>query len=170
MARYGSFGLGIIAHPRPVKPDQPPMARGLYFPCSVVRRGYFGQPFIMEKPGTTPPFAARMNRLGTETAFDVLARVVALRAQGKDIISFGIGEPDFDTPRNIKEAAERAIDEGKTKYVPSAGIAELRQQIAQYVAKTRSIPVASEEVVVTPGAKPMLFNSIMACLNEGDEG
>ena len=110
-----------------------------------------------------------MQRLGTETAFDVLARVVAMRAQGKDIISFGIGEPDFDTPRNIKEAAKKAIDAGKTKYVPSAGIAELRKEIAAYVSKTRRIPVAPEEVVVTPGAKPILFNSMMACLNEGDE-
>src|SRR2546426_1057687 len=74
----------------------------------------------MEQSETTPPFAERMKRLGTETAFDVLARVVALRALGKDIISFGIGEPDFDTPANIKAAAKRAIDEGKTKYVPSA--------------------------------------------------
>src|ERR1051326_1270900 len=119
--------------------------------------------------GTTPSFADRMQRLGTETAFDVLARVVAMRAQGKDIISFGIGEPDFDTPRNIKEAAKKAIDAGKTKYVPSAGIAELRKEIAAYVSKTRRIPVAPEEVVVTPGAKPILFNSMMACLNEGDE-
>jgi len=110
-----------------------------------------------------------MQSLGTETAFDVLTRVVALRAQGKDIISFGIGEPDFDTPRNIKEAAKQAIDDGKTKYVPSAGIAELRQEIAKYVSKTRHIPVTPEEVVVTPGAKPMLFNSMMACLNPGDE-
>jgi aspartate/methionine/tyrosine aminotransferase len=110
-----------------------------------------------------------MNRLGTETAFDMLVRVVALRAQGKDIISFGIGEPDFDTPRNIKEAAKRAMDEGKTKYVPSAGIAELRKQIATTVSQIRHIPVDPDEVVVTPGAKPILFNSMMACLNEGDE-
>ena len=119
--------------------------------------------------GNSPRFADRMNRLGTETAFDVLARVVALRAQGKDIVSFGIGEPDFDTPRNIKEAAKRAIDAGKTKYVPSAGIAELRREIAAHVSQTRRIPVTPEEVVVTPGAKPILFNSIMACLDEGDE-
>lgn len=110
-----------------------------------------------------------MQRLGTETAFDVLARVVAMLAQGKDIISFGIGEPDFDTPKNIKEAAKKAIDAGKTKYVPSAGIAELRKEIGAYVLKTRHIPVTPEEVVVTPGAKPILFNSMMACLNEGDE-
>src|ERR1051325_4879594 len=118
---------------------------------------------------TTPAISQRMKQLGTETAFEVLARVVALRAQGKDIISFGIGEPDFDTPRHIKEAAKGAMDEGKTKYVPSAGISELRQAIAAYVSRTRRITVAAEEVVVTPGAKPMIFNSMMACLNPGDE-
>lgn len=110
-----------------------------------------------------------MTRLGTETAFEMLARVTALRAQGKDIISFGIGEPDFDTPANIKEAARRAMDGGKTKYVPSAGILELRREIARYVSTTRGIPVDPDEVVVTPGAKPILFNTMMATLNEGDE-
>lgn len=123
----------------------------------------------MAKTEGTPPFADRMQRLGTETAFDVLAKVVAMRAQGKDIISFGIGEPDFDTPRNIKEAGKRAIDAGKTKYVPSAGIAELRNEIAKYMSRTRRIAVEPDEVVVTPGAKPMLFNTMMACLNPGDE-
>jgi aspartate/methionine/tyrosine aminotransferase len=113
--------------------------------------------------------AARMARLGTESAFEVLARAKALERQGKPIIHLEIGEPDFDTPAHIKEAAKRALDAGATHYGPSAGLPELREAIAKHVAETRGVPVSPEEVVVTPGAKPIMFFVIMALTNEGDE-
>ena len=114
-------------------------------------------------------FAKRMETLGTETAFEVLAKAKALEKQGKDVVHLEIGEPDFDTPRNIKEAATKAMNSGYTHYVPSAGIPELRQAIAEYVSKTRNISVSADEVVVTPGAKPIMFFSILALVNPGDE-
>jgi len=110
-----------------------------------------------------------METLGTETAFEVLARAKALEKQGKDIVHLEIGEPDFDTPRNIKEAAVKALYAGYTHYVPAAGVPELREAIAEYASKTRGIDVDPEEVVVTPGAKPIMFFSILACLNPGEE-
>ncbi len=115
------------------------------------------------------PLSDRMKRLGTETAFSVLAEVNKLKDQGRDIVSFGLGEPDFDTPTPIRETAKKAIDQGQTHYVASAGIVELRQCIAQYIQRTRRIPVDPEEVVVTPGAKPIIFDAMMALLNPGDE-
>lgn len=114
-------------------------------------------------------FAERMKTLGTETAFEVLAKARALEKQGKDVVHLEIGEPDFDTPRNIKDAAVKAINSGYTHYVPSAGIPELRQVIAEYISKTRSLEVSPEEVVVTPGGKPVMFFSILALVNPGDE-
>jgi aspartate/methionine/tyrosine aminotransferase len=114
-------------------------------------------------------FAKRMDVLGTETAFDVLAKAKALEKQGKDIVHLEIGEPDFDTPKNIKEAAVKALYAGYTHYVPAAGIPELREAIAEYVSRTRKIEVDPDEVVVTPGAKPIMFFSILACVNPGDE-
>ncbi|MEM1565930.1 MAG: pyridoxal phosphate-dependent aminotransferase [Candidatus Bathyarchaeia archaeon] len=114
-------------------------------------------------------FADRMAVLGTETAFEVLAKAKALERQGKNIIHLEIGEPDFDTPQNIKEAAVKALYSGYTHYVPAAGIPELREAIAEYISKTRKIPVDPEEVVVTPGAKPIIFFAILACVNPGDE-
>ncbi|MDI6690416.1 MAG: pyridoxal phosphate-dependent aminotransferase [Candidatus Bathyarchaeota archaeon] len=114
-------------------------------------------------------FAKRMETLGTETAFEVLAKAKALEKQGKDIVHLEIGEPDFDTPKNIKEAAVKALYEGYTHYVPSAGIPELREAIAEYISKTRRIKVEPEEVVVTPGAKPIMFFAILACVNPGEE-
>jgi aspartate aminotransferase len=114
-------------------------------------------------------FADRIVLLGTETAFEVLAKAKALEKQGKNIIHLEIGEPDFDTPQNIKEAAVKALYSGYTHYVPAAGIPELREAIAEYVSKTRSIPVDPEEVVVTPGAKPIMFFAILACVNPGEE-
>jgi aspartate aminotransferase len=114
-------------------------------------------------------FADRIALLGTETAFEVLAKAKALEKQGKNIIHLEIGEPDFDTPQNIKEAAVKALYSGYTHYVPAAGIPELREAIAEYVSKTRSIPVDPEEVVVTPGAKPIIFFAILACVNPGEE-
>ncbi|MEM2946806.1 MAG: pyridoxal phosphate-dependent aminotransferase [Candidatus Bathyarchaeia archaeon] len=113
--------------------------------------------------------ADRMAALGTETAFEVLARAKALERQGKEIIHLEIGEPDFDTPHNIKEAAVKALYAGYTHYVPAAGIPELREAIAEYISKTRNIPVDPEEVVVTPGAKPIMFFAILACVNRGEE-
>jgi aspartate aminotransferase len=113
--------------------------------------------------------AKRMTRLGTETAFEVLAEVNRLKAEGQDIISFALGEPDFDTPRNIKDTAAKAINDGYTHYSPSAGILPLRESIAHYISETRGIEVTPEEVVVTPGAKPIVFDSILSCINEGDE-
>ncbi len=113
--------------------------------------------------------AGRIQRLGTETAFEVLAEVNRLRAQGKDITSFAIGEPDFDTPENIKNAATRALRDGHTHYGPSAGILPLRESAARYISRTRGVDVKAEEVVVTPGAKPILFSSILSCVDEGDE-
>ncbi|MEM3463605.1 MAG: pyridoxal phosphate-dependent aminotransferase [Candidatus Bathyarchaeia archaeon] len=114
-------------------------------------------------------FAKRMASLGTETAFEVLARAKALEKQGREIIHLEIGEPDFDTPQNIKEAAVKALYAGYTHYVPAAGIPELREAIAEYISKTRKIPVDPEEVVVTPGAKPIMFFAILACVERGDE-
>lgn len=114
-------------------------------------------------------FADRMSVLGTETAFEVLAKAKALERQGKSIIHLEIGEPDFDTPQNIKEAAVKALYAGYTHYVPAAGIPELREAIAEYISKTRRIPVDPEEVVVTPGAKPIMFFAILACVNPGEE-
>jgi len=115
------------------------------------------------------PFAKRMETLGTETAFEVLAKARALEKQGKDVVHLEIGEPDFDTPKNIKEAAVKALNAGYTHYNPSAGIPELRETIAQYISKTRGIKAEADEVVVTPGAKPIMFFSILALVNPGEE-
>ncbi|HEX9916828.1 MAG TPA: pyridoxal phosphate-dependent aminotransferase [candidate division Zixibacteria bacterium] len=113
--------------------------------------------------------AKRMSRLGTETAFEVLARAKKLEAQGKNIIHLEIGEPDFDTPKNITDAAIGALNSGFTHYGPSAGLPELREVIAKYVSKTRNIKVDGENVVVTPGGKPIMFFAILALADEGDE-
>jgi aspartate/methionine/tyrosine aminotransferase len=110
-----------------------------------------------------------MKTLGTETAFEVLAKARALEKQGKEVVHLEIGEPDFDTPNNIKEAAVKALNSGYTHYGPSAGLPELRETIAQYVSKTRGIRAEADEVVVTPGAKPIMFYSILALVNPGDE-
>jgi len=113
--------------------------------------------------------AQRMSRLGTETAFEVLARAKALEAQGREIIHLEIGEPDFDTPAHIKAAAVRALEEGYTHYTPAAGIPALREAIADYIRRTRHIPVGPEHVVVVPGGKPIMFFAILALVEEGDE-
>ena len=113
--------------------------------------------------------ARRMSRLGTETAFEVLNKAKALEKQGKSIIHLEIGEPDFDTPSNVIEAAVDALHQGWTHYGPSAGLPDLRQTIADYVAKTRNVKVSSEEVVVVPGGKPIIFFTILALIDEGDE-
>jgi len=113
--------------------------------------------------------AKRMERLGTETAFSVLAKAKALEAQGREIIHLEIGEPDFPTPENIVEAGCRALRDGHTHYTPTAGIPELREAIAADVARSRGIPVRPEQVVVTPGGKPIMFFTILALVEEGDE-
>jgi len=113
--------------------------------------------------------AQRMGRLGTETAFEVLVAAKALEAQGRDIIHLEIGEPDFDTPVNIIEAACKALHEGHTHYTPSAGIPELREVIAQETGRMRNIAVDPAQVVVTPGGKPIMFFAILALAESGDE-
>ncbi len=113
--------------------------------------------------------ARRMSRLGTETAFEVLNKARALERQGKSIIHLEIGEPDFDTPANVIEAAIDALHKGWTHYGPSAGLPELRQTVADYVSRTRGVKVAAEEVVVVPGGKPIIFFTILALIDEGDE-
>ena len=113
--------------------------------------------------------ANRMSRLGTETAFEVLNKARALERQGKKIIHLEIGEPDFDTPSNVVEAAVSALHKGWTHYGPSAGLPDLRQAIAEEVSRTRGVECSSEEVVVVPGGKPIIFFSILALVDEGDE-
>ena len=110
-----------------------------------------------------------MARLGTETAFEVLVKAKALEAQGRDIIHLEIGEPDFDTPSNIIDAGCDALRKGFTHYGPSAGLMELREVIAQHVSETRRVNVTPDEVVVVPGGKPVIFFSILALAEEGDE-
>jgi aspartate aminotransferase len=113
--------------------------------------------------------ADRVCRLRGEGAFEVLALVKRLEKQGKDIIHLEIGEPDFDTPENVKERAIQAIREGHTYYVPSAGIDELREAVCVYMKRSRGVDVSPEEVIITPGAKPVIFLSFLLLLEEGDE-
>jgi aspartate/methionine/tyrosine aminotransferase len=114
-------------------------------------------------------FAERMNHLGTETAFEVLARARALEARGRDMVHLEIGEPDFDTPRNIKDAARAALENGFTHYGPSAGLPEARSAFAEYVSRTRGVSIDPQQVVITPGAKPIIFFTALALLDPGDE-
>jgi aspartate/methionine/tyrosine aminotransferase len=111
----------------------------------------------------------KMSRIGTESAFEVLAKARDLEKQGKSIIHLEIGEPDFPTPKHIVEAGKRALDEGWTKYGPTPGLPELRERIAAYVSRTRNIKVGAENVCVVPGGKPIMFFAIMALADVGDE-
>jgi aspartate aminotransferase len=113
--------------------------------------------------------ATRMQRLGTETAFEVLVRARALEAQGRDVIHLEIGEPDFDTPANVSEAGVVAIRDGWTHYGPAAGQPDLRQTIADYINRSRGTAYGPANVVVTPGGKPIMFFLILALLEEGDD-
>ncbi len=113
--------------------------------------------------------ATRMQRLGTETAFEVLVRARALEAQGRDVIHLEIGEPDFDTPANVSEAGVIAIRDGWTHYGPASGQPDLRQTIADYINRSRGTSYSPENVVVTPGGKPIMFFLILALLEEGDD-
>ena len=114
-------------------------------------------------------FAERMKRLGTETAFVVLARAKQLEAAGKDIVHLEIGEPDFDTPRYITDAAIKALNDGYTHYNPAPGYPEIRKIISDEINRTRGIKTTAEQVVITPGGKPIMFFVIFALVDEGDE-
>jgi aspartate/methionine/tyrosine aminotransferase len=113
--------------------------------------------------------AKRMARLGTETAFETLAKARALEAQGRNIIHLEIGEPDFDTPENVVEAGVNAIHEGYTHYSPSAGMPALREAVAEVVTGTHGVKVSPDEVVVVPGGKPTIYFTFTALVEEGDE-
>ena len=111
----------------------------------------------------------RMDRLGTETAFEVLAKARLLEAEGMDVVHLEIGEPDFNSPVNVVEAGKSALDNGFTHYNPSPGYPELRDAIAKRISRTRGISVSGDNVVVTPGGKPIMFFLIMALVDHGDE-
>jgi aspartate aminotransferase len=114
--------------------------------------------------------ASRMERIGTETAFEAAARARALEATGRDVIHLEIGEPDFDTPRHISEAASHALlDDKMTHYTAATGIAPLKTAIAADVKRWKGIDTTPEQVVVTPGAKPIMFYAMLALINEGEE-
>ena len=113
--------------------------------------------------------AERMSRIGTESAFEVLVKAKALEKQGKNIVHLEIGQPDFPTPRHVIEAGKRALDEGWTGYGPTAGFPEFREMIAAYVSRTRGIRVGADNVCVVPGGKPIMFFTMMAVLEPGDE-
>jgi aspartate aminotransferase len=114
-------------------------------------------------------YAKRMANLGTETAFEVLAKARKLEAEGKHIIHLEIGEPDFDTPKNIIDAAVKSVQSGDTHYTPSNGILPLRESIARYMSRTRGLDFHPDEVVMMPGGKPVMFFAIIALVDEGDE-
>ena len=111
----------------------------------------------------------KMATIGVESAFDVLVKARALEAQGKSIIHLEIGEPDFPTPKNVVEAGQKALGEGWTKYGPTQGLPELRNTIAKYVSRTRGIEVGPENICVVPGGKPVMYFTIIALLEDGDE-
>ena len=113
--------------------------------------------------------AERMSRLGTETAFEVLAAAKALEAAGHNVIHLEIGEPDFDTPRHIVDAAVEALRSGAHHYTPASGIPAFREVIAREVSDSRRITVEPDQVVVTPGGKPIIFFSLLALADTGDE-
>ena len=113
--------------------------------------------------------AKSLSRLGTETAFEVLAKAKKLEAEGKKIIHLEIGEPDFETPDHIKEAAKKALDDNYTHYGPSPGLMEVREVIAEHQSLVHKKSISPENVIFTPGAKPIMFFTIMSLIEEGDE-
>jgi len=134
----------------------------------VLHHNRVNELLTIEKPNVIP-FARRMVDLGTETAFEVLAKARQLEAQGRTIVHLEIGEPDFNTPAHIVEAAVSSLRSGATHYGPSAGLPETRAAIARYVVETRGVDVNADWVVVTPGAKPIMFFTILALIDPGDE-
>ncbi|MEJ1112323.1 MULTISPECIES: pyridoxal phosphate-dependent aminotransferase [unclassified Kribbella] len=110
-----------------------------------------------------------MERLGTESAFEVLAKAKALEASGREIVHLEIGEPDFDTPAHVAAAAQQAIDKGHTHYVPAPGIPELRTAVTDFLERTGRLSTSPDRVLITPGAKPIMFFAILALCEEGDE-
>lgn len=113
--------------------------------------------------------AKRMQRLGTETAFEVLARARALEATGRDVVHLEIGEPDFDTPQNIIDKAVWALRNGYTHYGPSAGLPEVRKTFAEHISRDRGIAVGADNVVIVPGGKPIIYFPLTALIDPGDE-
>ncbi len=113
--------------------------------------------------------AKRMERLGTETAFEVLARAKALEAKGRDIVHLEIGEPDFDTPANIIDKAVEALRSGYTHYGPAAGMPDVRKVFAEHIASDRGIDVGPDNVVIVPGGKPIIYFPLTALVDPGDE-
>ncbi len=113
--------------------------------------------------------ADRMSRLGTETAFEVLAKARRLEAEGMDVIHLEIGEPDYDTPANIAQAGADALTSGYTHYNPSPGFPEVRDRIAREISETRGVSVTGDNVVITPGGKPIMFFTMLALVDPGDE-
>ncbi|HEY3561511.1 MAG TPA: pyridoxal phosphate-dependent aminotransferase [Kribbella sp.] len=113
--------------------------------------------------------AQRMGRLGTESAFEVLAKAKALEARGREIVHLEIGEPDFDTPAHVIAAAQQALDKGYTHYVPAPGIPELRTAVTDFLERTGRMHTSPDRVLITPGAKPIMFFTILALCEEGDE-
>src|SRR5437868_12121006 len=140
-------------------------------PAEHPSRRYIMPSFVTMEPTTQYELrlANRMSRLGTETAFEVLNKARALERQGKNIVHLEIGEPDFDTPSNVVESAVQALHKGWTHYGPSAGLPDLRQAIAEEVSRTRAVECSSDEVVVVPGGKPIIFFTILALVDEEDE-
>src|SRR5258708_8890342 len=113
--------------------------------------------------------ASRMDRILIETAFEVLVKARALEAEGKSVIHLEIGEPDFETPAHVIEAAKKALDDGWTHYGPTQGFPDVRAAIAAHVSETRGITVGAEHVCIVPGGKPIIFFPMMALLEDGDE-
>jgi aspartate/methionine/tyrosine aminotransferase len=113
--------------------------------------------------------AERMSRIGTESAFEVLVKAKTLEQQGRHVVHLEIGQPDFPTPRHVVEAGKRALDEGWTGYGPTAGFPEFRERIAADVSRTRGVRVGADNVCVVPGGKPIMFFTMMALLEPGDE-
>lgn len=113
--------------------------------------------------------ASRMGNLGTETAFEVLVKANALAAKGVDVVHLEIGEPDFETPDHIKDASKQALDDGFTHYGPAAGLPDVREKIAEHTSETRGISINPDDIVVTPGAKPIMYFTMTVLVEEGDE-
>ena len=149
----------------------------VYYPEGVITRGNQGPQQASKLSQTHIPYekecfmklAERMSRLGTETAFEVMARARRLEAEGMDIVHLELGEPDFDTPPNVVEAAAGALNEGFTHYNPSPGFPDVRDRIAREISETRGISASGENVVITPGGKPIMFFTMLALIDEGDE-